>query len=317
MAKRLEDYLQEIDHYLAVKSNREDILSEIRSHILERAETEWGAVDEEAIAKVIPQYGSPRQVAEKYLEGDHIISPALKKYLVMYTGVLFCIHALMIIICWIFGWSISFSPLVHIPNIRANQLLISLIMAFFTDLGIVGLIMYSITQEKKDTPLPWPRIPKKWLNIPGVMPAKPAIFALILLGFLAAMALFLKSGTLLFMSLDFPNFKPLLEPLPSLFYSLLILIWIAGDVLFYGLRFITKSTWQIPIQDLFHLVLLWILYNQPIKIIPSSQSLEETADILMEIGGILVFILIISVSFNLVKHLFAVVFKSRENRENP
>ena len=38
MSKNLEDYLEQIDHYLVVKKDKSEILSEIKSHILEKAE---------------------------------------------------------------------------------------------------------------------------------------------------------------------------------------------------------------------------------------------------------------------------------------
>jgi len=78
MSKKLDAYLEEISHFLSGRKEREEILAEIRSHILEKAEREFGEVTEEALEKVIAAYGPARRVAEEYLEGRPIIAPAYR-----------------------------------------------------------------------------------------------------------------------------------------------------------------------------------------------------------------------------------------------
>jgi len=46
MNKYLKDYLEQIDHYLVVQEGKKEILDEIKSHILEKAEDETGEVTE-------------------------------------------------------------------------------------------------------------------------------------------------------------------------------------------------------------------------------------------------------------------------------
>ena len=89
MHKNLETYLEEISHFLSGREERQEILSEIRSHILEKAEQEAGPVSEETLGKIIAAYGKPRQVAEKYLEGRSVIAPAFTRHLFRYTSLLF------------------------------------------------------------------------------------------------------------------------------------------------------------------------------------------------------------------------------------
>jgi hypothetical protein len=48
MHENLEKYLREISHYLAVKQGADEILAEIRSHILEKAERESGGLTPES-----------------------------------------------------------------------------------------------------------------------------------------------------------------------------------------------------------------------------------------------------------------------------
>jgi hypothetical protein len=46
MSNKLEAYLEEISHFLSGREEREEILSEIRSHILEKAEAEIQRIDQ-------------------------------------------------------------------------------------------------------------------------------------------------------------------------------------------------------------------------------------------------------------------------------
>jgi len=57
MSEKLETYLEEISHFLSGREEREEILSEIRSHILEKTEQEFGEATEATLAKVIAAYG--------------------------------------------------------------------------------------------------------------------------------------------------------------------------------------------------------------------------------------------------------------------
>ncbi len=64
MFEKLEAYLEEIGHFLAGRQEREEILSEIRSHILEKAEQEYGQATEASLAEVLAAYDPARRVAE-------------------------------------------------------------------------------------------------------------------------------------------------------------------------------------------------------------------------------------------------------------
>ena len=60
MSNKLEAYLEEISHYLSGRAEREEILSEIRSHILEKAAAEHGGTGDDAVDRAIAAYGPPR-----------------------------------------------------------------------------------------------------------------------------------------------------------------------------------------------------------------------------------------------------------------
>ena len=84
MSDKLEAYLEEISHFLSGRAEREEILSEIRSHIMEKAAEGPGEFTEAAIEKAITVFGPARKVAEVDTldEGRPIIAPAYKRYLV-------------------------------------------------------------------------------------------------------------------------------------------------------------------------------------------------------------------------------------------
>ena len=92
--KNLERYLDEVKTYLVMDDprKREDILMEIRSHIIEKAENKYGELNEESIRQTMTDYGTPREVAARYSEEKTIIASYYKNYLFMYTGIVFAIH---------------------------------------------------------------------------------------------------------------------------------------------------------------------------------------------------------------------------------
>ena len=102
MPNRLEAYLEEISHFLSGRAEREEILSEIRSHIMEKAAAELGQTSDAALEKVIAAYGPARRVAEKYLDGRSIIAPVYKRYLFRYTTLLFAFHAFLTVVAVLF-----------------------------------------------------------------------------------------------------------------------------------------------------------------------------------------------------------------------
>ncbi len=66
MSDKLEAYLEEISHFLSGRAEREEILSEIRSHIAEKAAEGPGEFTDAAIERAIAAFGPARKVAERY-----------------------------------------------------------------------------------------------------------------------------------------------------------------------------------------------------------------------------------------------------------
>ncbi|MCX6567566.1 MAG: hypothetical protein NT147_00750, partial [Candidatus Aminicenantes bacterium] len=135
MSNKLEIYLEEISHFLSGREEREEILSEIRSHILEKAATERGEPGDAAIDKAIAAYGPARKVADKYLDGRPIIAPAYKRYLFRYTTLLFAFHSFLTVVAVIFKEDFIFFPFLFMPRLGVIEALMYIPTAFLADLG--------------------------------------------------------------------------------------------------------------------------------------------------------------------------------------
>ncbi|MFO7882345.1 MAG: hypothetical protein R6U52_07385 [Kosmotogaceae bacterium] len=150
--KTLEKYLDEVKTYLVVDDpkKREDLLMEIKSHIIEKAENKYGKIDEESVSKAIKEYGTPQEVASRYSEEKTIIATHYKNYLFMYTGIVFAIHLGLRLFGLIAG---------TLGNESASAWgslleLISLIpTTFIFDFGLVALILYFVTKYNNKTEL--------------------------------------------------------------------------------------------------------------------------------------------------------------------
>lgn len=195
--KILEDYLDEIYRYLPLKKGQDEILSEIKSHILEKVQYESEKITEDELKITIDNYGSPKTIAEKYMENYQIIAPAYKKYLIRYSGLLFIMHYSLIILANFIDLKMMLFPFFYIPVIGEHyptlvQLILLIPMIFFYDFGLVCLFLYFITQNKKEIKLPWFRLNLSWLVDSQKNIRKPKIVYLILMvsGFIAVLYIF-------------------------------------------------------------------------------------------------------------------------------
>ncbi len=266
MHEKLEKYLEEIGHYLAAHKEKKEILSEIRSHILEKAEQEFGETTEAATAQVIDSYGSPRQVAEKYVEDYQIIAPGFKGHLIRYTAVLFAFHFTLILLSLILKTSMTVLPFFYIPRIDSLQALFYLPMAFVYDLGLVGIILYFATQSQKEVRLPWPKFKLNWKKMSEDRQARSKIipFILMALGYAALVWIYLSYGALFFKTIDFQEVQPLLTPTASKWYSLALLGLLGIGLTAYFLKFFILSEWVNLLRSTCQLVILAVVINRPI-----------------------------------------------------
>ena len=274
MSNKLETYLEEISHFLSGREEREEILSEIRSHILEKAAAEQGQTGDAALDKAITAYGRPRKVAEKYLDGRPIIAPAYKRYLFRYTTFLFAVHALLTVIAVVFKEDFIFFPFLFMPRLGVIEALMYLPTAFLTDLGVVTLVLYFITQSGKDVRLPWPKFavdldevkpPKMGFWASRIATAVGAVVMLAITDF--ALFLFSRHHTIFFVNLDFANPRPLFTPGAGRRLSMIVIAMFAASTMALLVKLFTRSRWVDAASNVVSLALIGLLLRQPFDIL--------------------------------------------------
>ncbi|UCC39987.1 MAG: hypothetical protein JSV96_00550 [Candidatus Aminicenantes bacterium] len=315
MFKNLKDYLEQIDHYLVVKEGKNEILSEIKSHILEKTEKEFGQITEDSLGKVITHYGRPKKVAEKYLDGYQIISPTFKKYLFLYTGILFMLHLSLSILSVLNGWmNFMFFPFFFIPDMGFIELMSYVPMAFVYDFGLVSLFLYVVTQSKRDIKLPWPRLKVSAPSAPEKKRTKPKVIDLILMliGFSLVVFAYLRYHNLFFVSLDLKSPASLLNPEASKWYSLFLITFIGCEIIGYSFRFFTQSDWVPLVINAFYLLLIWIILNNPIDnayVGIQGSNLNLVNSLIKVFGGFALALLAVLAAIDFTKSLIRIIRK--------
>jgi hypothetical protein len=311
MVEKLEKYLEEIDHYLAVEKGSAEILSEIKSHILDKTEHDYGEINENTINKTIENYGTPRDVAEKYLEGYQLISPSYKKYLFRYAWILFGFHYGLIILCYIFNMQIQIFPFFLIPRMyNITDLIFQLPMTLIFDWGLVGIFFYFLTQERKDLKLIWPKFFKlvhAKVQKKDSSPKEPKIMALVFMtaAFSLVLYFFIRHGTLFIKSFDLSEpIEPLFKPVASIVYSLFVIFLFALEVICYGIRFFFNKHWVNLMKNGAYLIVLWWILNNPLL----ENSLIELPFLeVSEFFGSIIVVIIVIVLIDTVEILFKIV----------
>jgi len=268
MSDKLEAYLEEISHFLSGKAEREEILSEIRSHILEKAAEGHGEATDAAIEGAMADFGPARRVAERYLdESRPIIAPAYKRYLFRYTTLLFGFHAFLTIVGIIFKKEFVIFPFLFMPRLGVMEALMYLPTAFLADLGLTALVLYLITQSGKEVRLPWPKVA---VDINEVKPPVLAeriftgIAAIVMLGITDFLAyLFVRHHTVFFVNLDWANPRPLFMPGAGHRLSLILIALFATSTVSLFIKIFTKSRWVDIVGNVASLGLIGLLLTQP------------------------------------------------------
>jgi hypothetical protein len=265
MLEKLEAYLEEISHFLSGREEREEILSEIRSHILEKAEQEFGEATEATLAKVIAAYGPARRVAEKYLDGRPIIAPAFKRYLFRYTALLFAFHFILTVAAVVFKKSFLMFPIVYVPSMGPFEALFYLPTAFLFDLGVVTLVLYLITQSKKDVKLPWPRFSVDLDEVKTSGRTIGRVIGLVAMTALTGTALYfyIRYQTIFFVNLDFAQHRPIFTPEAGRWFSLILIGLWALSAISLAVKLVTSSPWVDAVEKALSLVLLGLAFRQP------------------------------------------------------
>jgi hypothetical protein len=305
MFNKLEAYLEEISHFLSGREEREEILSEIRSHILEKAEQEFGAAGDESLGKVIASYGPARRVAEKYLDGRPIIAPAFKRYLFRYTALLFAFHFVLTVAAVIFKKSFLMFPLFYVPSLNPFEAVFYLPTALLFDLGVITLILYLITQSQRDVKLPWPKFS---VDLDEVKTSARTIGQVINLAVMIALTcgalyFYMRYQTIFFVNFDFARHRPIFTPAAGRWYSLILIgLWALGAI---GLAFklVTNSPWVSAVEKALSLVLLGLAFRQPFETSLATQLPPHLVRIIKLSLTITVLVICLFVALDLVKAL--------------
>ncbi len=272
MSDKLEAYLEEISHFLSGRAEREEILTEIRSHITEKAAEGPGEFTDAAVEKAIAAFGPARKVAERYLdESRPIIAPAYKRFLVRYTSLLFALHAALTVLAVFLKKELVLFPLLYMPRLSFIDALMYLPAAFLTDLGAVALVLYFITQSGKDVKLPWPKFgidldeikpPAKNFWLSRIATAVGAVIMLAVTDF--ALYLFARHQTIFFINLDWDDLRPLFTPGPGRRISLIVIAMFAVSTMALLVKLVTRSRWVDVVSNTISLALIGLILTQPL-----------------------------------------------------
>ena len=274
MPDKLDAYLEEISHFLSGQAEREEILQEIRSHILEKAAEGPGELTDAALERAIAAFGPARRVAERYLdEGRPIIAPVFKRYLVRYTSLLFAFHTLLTAAAVAFKKDFVLFPFIYMPRLGVAQALMYLPTAFLADLGLVTVVLYFITQSGKDVRLPWPKFA---VDIEDVKPPTSvefwanriatAVVALVMLGLTDfALYVFAHRQTIFFVNLDWKTARPLFTPGAGRYVSLVVIAMFALSTSTLFLKLFIRTRWVDVVSDVLSLAFIGLLLRQPFE----------------------------------------------------
>jgi hypothetical protein len=311
---KLETYLEEISHFLSGRAEREEILSEIRSHILEKAATEHGATDEAALDKAIAAYGAPRRVAERYAEDRPIIAPAYKRYLFRYTSILFAFHLLLTVVAVAFRKSFVIFPFLYMPEMGVIDALMYVPMAFLADLGAVALVLYFVTQSRKDVKLPWPKI---GADLDEIKPMdgffKSRLFTTIgLVAMLAvtgfAVSLYVRFQTIFFVFHSYGNFRdpmPLFTPGAGRSLSLIVIAMFAASAAGLLVKLFSRSRWVNVASNVVSLVLIGLILRQPFEGLFAVPIAEHHLPLIKHGITYLLLFIAVMITIDLIKNLVA------------
>ncbi len=158
MHKNLETYLEEISHFLSGREEREEILAEIRSHILEKAEQEAGRgrrsrAGQRSSPPTARRAGWPKNTWTAGRSSPRPCSATCSAT----RRCFFAVHLVFILFAVIFKESFIVFPLLFVPRLGVIGAIFYLPMAFLADFGVVALVLYFITRSGREIKLPWPK----------------------------------------------------------------------------------------------------------------------------------------------------------------
>jgi hypothetical protein len=160
--------------------------------------------------------------------------------------------------------SIIAFPFFFVPKMSAFWAVPYLLMALVYDFGVVALLLYFVTQGKRDVRLPWFGLRIARRGESGLKRPKPAVLAALIVFFGVLLYAFVRYHSLFLYFVDFKGPESILNPASSVFFSILFLAALACDIIAYWIRFYFNTAWVTLVQHGIVLLLLWIAWNSPI-----------------------------------------------------
>lgn len=163
--QELDHYLDEVAAHLGPRRGRRDLIMELRSAILDRAEeSAGGAPDRDAIRQAMSRMGQPAEVALAYAGERYLIGPRYYRAFLTYTGLVFAIHLVMILIATVTEVGIEIFPIsvmrIAHPHSFLNLLFVAA-QALLLDIGLMVVIFSLVTRFQRNV-----RIPKIAFRVP-------------------------------------------------------------------------------------------------------------------------------------------------------
>lgn len=302
MNKILDDYISDIEHFLAVRQGRADILKEIRSHLIERAEKEAVEPESEDFGRIILEYGSAREVADRYNEDIQIIAPSFLRYLVRYTAFLFSLHMILTVTAVLTHSRMIIFPFFVIPRMEPAAALFYIPMSLVYDLGLVGLFLYLVTQRRgREIRLPWLNVNFGRWSGDGPEKAKPVVAVVLLILLILAVIGIFKQKTLFVYSVNLQNPESFLNPEASRLFSLVVIGLIAVELFTQILRIAVRSSWLDAANNAVWLGAVWWMLNYPGDGLFRQDIPEVLPGILKSLGTTILVIVAVFSSWGFIK----------------
>jgi hypothetical protein len=320
MSDKLEAYLEEISHFLSGRAEREEILSEIRSHIVEKAAEGPGEFTDAAIDRAIAAFGPARKVAERYVDDRPIIAPAYKRYLVRYTSLLFAFHAAFTVFAVIFKKDFVIFPFLYMPRLGPIEAAMYLPMAFLADLGLVAVVLYFVTQSGKDVKLPWPKI---GVDLDEVKPPKKAFWGLVgtAVGAVLMLAvtdialhIFARYQTIFLYLTHGANPKPLLTPEAGRYLSIIVIASLAVSTMALLVKLLVRSRWVDIVSNVISLGLIGLILRQSFDNLFAITIPEKLLPMVKANIKIVLLIIALIITYELVRDIVRVSRRKLANR---
>jgi HAAS len=147
-------FIDEVSAHLGRTRGKDEDLRELRSSILDRAEELGsGVAGDTEIRAVLNSLGDPAEVALAYSGERYLVAPRMYRPFVIYTGILFAIHLVMILAATAMDAAIEIFPVNALKVARPESifsLLAVVVQALLMDIGLM-VVLFTLAARSKRT----------------------------------------------------------------------------------------------------------------------------------------------------------------------